>query len=56
MIFVILYSLGYTNGMTPLHVAASFGDIKLYEKIEDISEDKLPKDNDEWTVLHAAAQ
>ena len=43
------------DGYTPLHVAAAFGNLDIYEAIMKVVEDKNPANNVGWTPLHHAA-
>ena len=48
-------ALGYNDGMTPLHLAATSGNFELFKSIESMADDKDPKDI-AGSILHAASQ
>ena len=48
--------LTYSEGLTPLHVAAGTGQLTLYQTFREKYHDKQPKDNIGYMPLHYAAQ
>jgi hypothetical protein len=55
-IFYLRPGLHYHKGLTPSHVAAGTGNLKLLKLIENIAKSKNPKDEQGLSLLHYAAQ